>query len=217
MRVAPIGLYLGGRDMPSFDVDMVGAETAALTHGHDLGYTPAAALVHIVNMVSHSTVPLLSAVEDAKNALKFEFAQAEHLPKMIMLIDKAIELSNESIDDLDAIRELGKGWVAEETLAIAIYCSLKHQNDFEKAIIAAVNHSGDSDSTGAVTGNILGAYLGFSAIPQKYIDNLELKNTIIELADDLYNDCQMSEYGKYRDPIWILKYIEHSYPLNNNV
>ena len=54
--------------------------------------------------------------------------------------------------------------MAEETLAIAIYCSLKYQNDFSKGIIAAVNHSGDSDSTGAVTGNILGALLGFDAI-----------------------------------------------------
>ena len=33
---------------------------------------------------------------------------------------------------LENIRELGEGWVAEETLAIAIYCSLKYQNDFSK-------------------------------------------------------------------------------------
>lgn len=82
------------------------------------------------------------------------------------MIDKAIDLANEDVDDLEAIRELGQGWVAEETLAIAIYCALKYSNDFDKALIASVNHSGDSDSTGAVTGNILGAYLGLSGIPE---------------------------------------------------
>ena len=45
--------------------------------------------------------------------------------------------------------------------------ALRYSDDFEKGITAAVNHDGDSDSTGAVTGNILGAALGFEAIPQK--------------------------------------------------
>ena len=127
------------------------------------------------------------------------------------LIDKAIELSENDLDDLENIRYLGEGWVAEETLAIAVYCALKYSNDFEKAIVASVNHSGDSDSTGSVTGNILGAYLGLSAIPQKYLDKLELKDVITEIADDLYNDCQMSEYGSYHDEKWIKKYMDFSY------
>ena len=214
MRIAPIGLYLGGRSVDDTEVDMIGAETAALTHGHDLGFIPAAALVHIINAVSHSNIALIEAVEEAKSAIANEFPNAKHINDMLNLIDKAIALSKEEYNDLDAIRELGQGWVAEETLAIAIYCALKYSDDFEKAIIASVNHSGDSDSTGAVTGNILGAYLGTKSIPDKYLEDLELRDTIIELADDLYNDCQMSEYGEYRDPIWIQKYIEHSYPHN---
>lgn len=214
MRVAPIGLYLGGRSVDDTEVDMIGAETAALTHGHDLGFIPAAALVHIINAVSHSNIALIEAVEKAKSAVANEFSNTKHITDMVNLIDKAIALSKEEYNDLDAIRELGQGWVAEETLAIAIYCALKYSDDFEKAIIASVNHSGDSDSTGAVTGNILGAYLGTKSIPDKYLEDLELRDTIIELADDLYNDCQMSEYGEYRDPIWIRKYIEHSYPHN---
>ena len=57
---------------------------------------------------------------------------------------------------------------------------------------------------GAITGNILGAALGLEAIPQKYLDHLEL-------ADDLYNDCQMEEYGEYEDPIWEAKYVRMDY------
>ena len=158
------------------EIDMIGAETAAITHGHELGYIPAAGLVHIVQSLSHNEdISLLDAVLDMKEALRRQFTNRKHLSEQIDLIDKAIALSKENIDDLEAIRELGQGWVAEETLAIAIYCSLKYSDDFDKAIIASVNHSGDSDSTGAVTGNILGAYLGLKSIPKKYLDNLELK------------------------------------------
>lgn len=154
---------------------MIGAETAAITHGRELGYIPATGLVHIVQSLSHNEdISLLDAVLDMKEALRRQFTNRKHLSEQIDLIDKAIALSKENIDDLEAIRELGQGWVAEETLAIAIYCSLKYSDDFDKAIIASVNHSDDSDSTGAVTGNILGAYLGLKSIPKKYLDNLEL-------------------------------------------
>ena len=214
MRVAPIGLYFEGKRFTPDQIDMIGAEAAALTHGHELGYIPAAMLVHIIHILSHSeNATVLDAVNDAKESIVRLFPKAEHLREMVDLTNKAIQLATEDdIDELDAIRELGQGWVAEETLAIAIYCSLKYANDFEKAMIASVNHSGDSDSTGAVTGNILGAYLGLKAIPEKFLTNLELRETILEIADDLFNDCKISEYGSYRDDVWERKYIYHTYP-----
>ena len=212
MRVAPIGLYFDGKKYTSDEIAMIGAETAALTHGHELGYIPAAALVHILHLISHDEdISLLEAVIDTKKALLRLFADKTHLKDLILLIDRAVALANKNLDDLEAIRELGHGWVAEETLAIAIYCSLKYSDDFDKAIIASVNHSGDSDSTGSVTGNIMGAYLGYKSIPQKYIRNLELVNVIMEIADDLYNDCKITEYGSYHDEIWEQKYIKKTY------
>ena len=63
--------------------------------------------------------------------------------------------------------------------------SLKYQNDFSKALIVSVNHGGDSDSTGAVTGNILGARIGYEAIPQQWKDRLELEQLIVEMGDML--------------------------------
>lgn len=212
MRVAPIGLYFDEKQYSQKEVDLIGAETAAITHGHELGYIPAAALVHIIQLVAHDTgITLLAAVQESMVAMKECFPTAKYLDTLLNLMKKAIDLSAKEIDDVDAIRELGEGWVAEETLAIAIYCSLKYSNSFDKAIIAAVNHGGDSDSTGAVTGSIMGAYLGLRSIPKKYIEHLELKDTILEIADDLYNDCKITEYGSYHDDVWEHKYIYHDY------
>lgn len=214
MRVAPIGLYFEGKDYSPDEIDMIGAEAAALTHGHELGYIPAAMLVHIVHILAHRTdVSVTEAVEDAKAAMCRLFKDAEHIKDMVAITDRAVALAHRpEIAALDAIKKLGEGWVAEETLAIAIYCAIRFENDFEKAIIASVNHDGDSDSTGSVTGNILGAHLGMKAIPERFLTNLELKETILEIADDLYNDCKMSEHGEYRDEVWAAKYIGHTYP-----
>ena len=121
----------------------------------------------------------------------------------IRLIQKAVDLASTDRKDLEAIHQLGEGWVAEETLAIAVYCALKYPDDFDGAMIASVNHKGDSDSTGAVTGNILGAKLGLAGIPEKYTEKLELRDVILEVADDLWQDCPEDAEG---DPAWLEKY-----------
>ena len=213
MRVAPIGVYFAGKaHWEQEKVDMAGAKAAAVTHGHELGYIPSAALVHIVCQLASAEKPdVFAAVLSSMEAMPKLFPEAGFMRYYLDLMDKAIDLSQKDVDDRNAIRQLGEGWVAEETLAIAVYCAIKHADSFEDAIVASVNHDGDSDSTGAVTGNILGTALGYTSIPDHYLEKLELRDIIEEISEDLYNDCQMSEYGDYRDPVWESKYIYVNY------
>lgn len=213
MRVAPLALDCQWSGVHSIEqIDMEGAQLAAITHGHSLGYMPAAVLVHILNRIvfppEGKELLLKEIVLEAKGAAERLFAGDPHLAELMGIIDLAVRLSeDECADDLDNIHLLGEGWVAEETLGIALYCALRHQDDFSAGIIAAVNHSGDSDSTGAVTGNILGAWSGFHAISDKWKQDLELSGVILEIADDLCYGCRMSEYSDYEDPNWKEKYI----------
>lgn len=220
MRVAPIGLYFGESRMAPLAIDLMGADVAALTHGHEMGYIPAAMLVHIVRLAACCEgITLKDAVLDSKTAMEMLFPESKELSGFLRLIDKAVELSESGVDDLTAIHALGPGWCGDEALAVSVYCALKYADDFDKGIRAAVNHGGDSDSTGAITGNILGAYLGLSKIPRKYLEKLELVDVLTELADDLYYDCQISE-GKRpatpRDIAWEEKYVSITYPGKRN-
>ena len=210
MRVAPIGLYFENTDIDR--VCMLGAKNAALTHGHDLGYIPAAALAFIIHRIIYSDKinSLEEIIIDCIKKIDMLFGDKPHIGEFTSIMKKSIELSKSGKNDVEAITELGEGWVAEETLAIAVYCSLKYIDNFEKAIIVSVNHSGDSDSTGSVTGNIMGAIHGYKSVPEKFISNLELKEVILEIADDLFNDCQVHEYqAKYseEDEKWCSKYV----------
>ena len=87
-----------------------------------------------------------------------------------------------SVDE-PAIRSLGGGWVGDEALAIAVYAALRYPDDLKAALRAAVNHGGDSDSPGAIAGNILGAWLGMPGIPEDWRSRIELADRIEELAD----------------------------------
>jgi ADP-ribosylglycohydrolase len=100
-------------------------------------------------------------------------------------LSRAIELPKENISDEDAINQLGGGWIAEEALAIGVFCAMRHQDNYLQGIITAVNHDGDSDSTGSIAGNLLGAYLGINAIPNDWQQKVELRNVIEQVSDDL--------------------------------
>ena len=134
---------------------------------------------------------MVEIVEEALDGVRRVFHEGEYAKQFLDLMNLALDLAENEDEDLDAIHQLGAGWVAEEALAIAVYCAAKYENDFEKAVVAAVNHGGDSDSTGAIAGNILGAYLGMQEIPEKYLENLELKDVILKMADELYENPEV--------------------------
>ena len=208
MRVAPMGLaFFPFADMKT--IDREGAELAAITHGHSLGYLPAAMLTHIVHRCVYpaAQISLIEIVEEARDTVAALFADDPHIQELTDLIDRAIALSQNEAEDLSNIHRLGEGWVGDEALAIAIYCALRYQNDFSAGIIAAVNHKGDSDSTGAITGNILGARLGFDAIDDCWKKELELFDVILEIADDLCRDCRPDVYSVDNALDWERKYV----------
>jgi ADP-ribosylglycohydrolase len=175
MRVAPLGVLC-----PPDEAFTYGIKTAAITHGHPSGYYPAGALARIISLILTGD-GLVHAVEDTMDHLRKHDGSEETLN----LLQRAYMLGLENTDPFEDIKSFGQGWVGEEALAIAVYCSLRFKDDFKKALLAAVNHDGDSDSTGAITGNILGAALGTDKIPEQWGYRVELRDKINMMAERL--------------------------------
>ena len=213
MRVAPVALYYKNTEKRDKikAVDRLGAATAAITHGHPLGWLPSAALVHVISRLVFGGCTygqgLRDILRECEDTLLDVFGDGEDMQKLFHVIALAEELAENDRPDGENIEKIGGGWVAEETLGIALYCCLRYPDDFDKALIASVNHGGDSDSTGAVAGNIMGAVCGYDGIAEKWKDRLELKDVILEIADDLASGCTMSEFDDHTDEKWVHKYI----------
>ncbi len=127
-----------------------------------------------------------------------EYASDKHY--LAELTRKAIRLAQSDTDDYKAIEELGEGWTGEEAWAISLFCTIRHIDSIHDAIVASVNHNGDSDSTGSITGNIMGAIYGYEEIKRqnlfcpegkKFEDTIELSNIILALADDLTTNSKI--------------------------
>lgn len=183
MRAAPLG-FIPCEDITL--IDMEAAQAAAITHSHSLGYIPAAILAHIVHRLIYpvqSLPTLAEIVEEAGFTAGRLFEGDENIKKQLDTLRLAAKLSENNAPDLDNIHALGEGWVGDEALNIAVYCALRYCDDFSAGLAASVNHRGDSDSTGAVCGNILGAAVGLSGIGEKWTEKLELVDVMEKLAE----------------------------------
>lgn len=235
MRVAPMGLLdasfkeSGGSGFYYKTVYLAeaGAHIARVTHLHPLGYLPAALMTLLLSRIVPLTPDevkesIIDIINDGLDVMMNMYGNdyAKYKEYLRALTLKAVNLAHSNISDIQAIMQLGEGWTAEEAWAISLYCVIRHIDNMKEAIIAAVNHDGDSDSTGSITGNIMGAIYGYEAIKRerlfcpygkKFEDTIELHNIILAIADDLYTGCIISEY----DPIdtlekkqWYARYCE---------
>ena len=220
------------------EIDIAGGEIARLTHKHPLGWMPAILLTHIIYRIVNDSplagldkngarlafadivnealqlLPTLRVQHDVSEVTwDVETPIGQVFPNAVEcqseLVELALELADNDLSDVDNICRLGQGWVGEEALAIAVYAVARHINSFEDVLTAAVNHDGDSDSTGAIAGHIIGAIVGYDAIPERFKKHLELHDVILAIADDLHQGCIISEYDRTYTPEmqqWYLRY-----------
>jgi ADP-ribosyl-[dinitrogen reductase] hydrolase len=171
MRIAPVGLMME-------EPFQTACEISALTHGHPTGYLSAGFLAEVIYRLRIGD-DLNNAIETAIGILK---GYEDHY-ETLWAVQKALNIADGYDASPEMVEQLGAGWIAEEALAISLYCALKADN-FREGVLLAVNHSGDSDSTGAIAGNILGLIHGVDGIPVEWIDGLEVRDIINEMAED---------------------------------
>ena len=202
MRTAPAGLLAArinkgdslGTARLAFEI---GCAVAALTHGHPSGLYPAGVLGAVIATIING-----GTIEEGIN-ISLGFLDGRIGAKeTIEAIQSALDLwqDQDVTPSPEAVKSLGEGWVGDEALAISLYCALVAGDDFARGVRLAVNHSGDSDSTGSITGNILGAILGKEAIPDNWINLLELEEVIRQVGNDLFTAFEGTENWLKRYP-----------------
>lgn len=174
MRIAPAGLIAAN------DPFELGCDLAAITHGHPTGYVAAGFLAQLLHEVA-SGAALPVAIDRAQEVL----VRVPGHEETLAAVRRAVALAGAGTGTPEAIESLGGGWIAEEAVAIGLFSALVAR-DFEDGVLLAVNHGGDSDSTGSIAGNILGLIHGEDEIPARWLERLELRDLIAEIAGDLW-------------------------------
>lgn len=203
MRVAPIGIFNAAHPQTYKyeDTAHLAGWAAELTHKHIASTFASATLAMIVeNCIHEEKVDRMTftwIVDGSVTILRNYITDNDKAwLEFRDLMNMAMEFGMSDMPETEAIRQLGEGWVGDEALAIAIFSVIRHLDSFGDCIVCAVNHDGDSDSTGAIAGNIIGAIHGYSAIPKYYLENLEIEPILVSVADDLCADVKILEVAQ---------------------
>ncbi|MGD7731813.1 ADP-ribosylglycohydrolase family protein [Propionibacteriaceae bacterium G57] len=198
MRSAPFGLLPPWIGQPLTWVYESAAEAAGYTHGHPTGQVASGTLAVLIAAIMRGE-SLHQAIDTTLDLLPKYDANGE----TTAAINQALTASTNPPSP-ESMETLGGGWIAEEALAMSIYACLAHPEPDQvlDALALAVTHSGDSDSTGAICGNILGALHGETALPPELAFEVEGRGTILELADDFIFEFTQStrlhsDYGPH--------------------
>ncbi|MGW1611532.1 ADP-ribosylglycohydrolase family protein [Streptomyces sp. NPDC002285] len=174
MRSAPFGLVNSADGAFA-----MAARAAQITHGHPTGYYAAGALAAIV---AHLVAG--DSLEGAVLRTLRLLARHPGHEETSAALTEAVDLAGQGAPTAERVETLGEGWVAEQALAIGVYCALVTPT-VRDALLLSVNHSGDSDSTGSICGNLLGARYGDHGLPHEWVERVEGRAQIAALADDL--------------------------------
>jgi ADP-ribosylglycohydrolase len=184
MRAAPCGLALATR-AAAF---ALARDTGAITHGHVSGHLSAGYLAALVWDLARG-----ASLDDALAAADGILATQPGRQELVRAMASARR--GAGAPTVAEVEGLGGGWVGEEALAIAVRCARAFDTGVaagdatgagvSQALWWAVNHGGDSDSTGSIAGNLIGAMVGRGGLPAAWLGQLELVPVIERIGAEM--------------------------------
>lgn len=126
--------------------------------------------------------PVITGIEPDRTARR-QSRQSPTLARKVGTELAALLLRRAEIEEIrDA---LGNGTAVQEGLPFAWACFLRAPEDFSESVLPAVNLGNDAVGIASMTGSLCGAYLGASAIPGRFLENVPWAGELAAAADEL--------------------------------
>ena len=184
---AAVALFYNPNRMEPAQVGSLTANIIAMTHGDPSAWLTGVALAYgLAGILQEPDGSVADQFRQAADVMQSQFGK--RYPQAGQIAEDlraAIALAQTEGQDHRADMERFACDTASQCLQAAVYAAIVCPEDFDSAMILAVNHSGRSAAVGAITGAILGARLGQETLPEFYLESLEPIEELRELADDL--------------------------------
>ena len=193
MRIAPVGVFY--HDNPE-QLRQVAYLSSMITHAHPLGKEGGALQAYAIACALETR--FLEENRFIRSLRAFLRDDIDIYREKINLIQHLLETDPKPSE---VVHALGNGITCFDSIPAAIYSFLSHHESFESAVVYAGNLGGDTDTIGAMTGAISGAYHGCEGIPSKWMEKLENgakgRDYVISLAEQLYETKQLLKPCKF--------------------
>lgn len=174
IRVAPVGYFF------QHQPDMLRNTAAAIgraTHTHQTAQTSTIAAAYLVKLgLDHAPIE-----QYVNLTLQFVRGKSDDFEELFAQIPDRLTWS----DPKAALATFGGGWRAHEAVTMAAFCLLSYPDDFQQAVKLAANIAGDSDAVASLTGGMAGALVGMGGLPDGWVERLENRQMLEDVADRL--------------------------------
>lgn len=206
MGAVSVGLFFDPERLPRREIQRLGAEAAALTHGDPAAFLSGAALAHIISRIvwdCQTDVEALIRETGAMLKKRFgrEYRQAAEIAAKLQMVRTLAK--SEKFTREEALGQLGRD-TAAQVLAGALYCCLTGTGEPERILSEAARWS---PAGAAIVGAVLGAVHGEERLPKLWREELEENSILRELAEDMYRGCPMMKGSRVFDVEWDAKYV----------
>jgi ADP-ribosylglycohydrolase len=171
MRVATIGYFYQHDEVR---LRLVAEASGLITHGHPAAVASTIAGAYLVKLALDGVHP----DEYLRHVQAFAGGISDDFDRAMLKIGHVMTWGSEE----QALSHIGEGWIAEEAIALALYCVMRYPDDYVGGVRRGANTDGDSDSIACIAGGILGARLGLEAIPLAWRTRCEHRDDLTNLA-----------------------------------
>ena len=201
-----VGMFYNPQRLTPPQVGELAAQIVRITHGDACAFLSAAVLAYaITGILMERSMALADQFTAAIHAMERQFrGKYSEARTVAAALTAAVEWAK-AAEPMSEVMEAMQCYSAMNCLAGAIYASLANQDDFDTAMITTVNHSGYSSAVAGITGAILGAKMGYAALPDFYLESLEPVKALCTLADDMVSFTPTK--GLFDDD-WDTKYVQ---------
>lgn len=186
MRVQPVGLM----PLTTHQRDELAELQAVLTHGHPTALMASRLTAYVVQrcLEGHTWSAILDGTREAM------YPALHYTPPLGVRAYVSSEARRACREVLAPLRQTGTGWQddpcvltgdgwnAETALATALHTCQRFPDDPEMALRRAAVTRGDSDSIACLTGSFMGARYGVKALPEPWVERIEYREELEELA-----------------------------------
>ena len=170
------------RILPLAFIDNIDYETietvSALTHAHERSRIACVLYIEIAKSMLKKNLEIKEHVDLACDKIKRYYKDSDQL----IYFEK---IFSNTLDDVE-----GRTYVVG-SLECVIHCLLTTDN-YEDAVLKAVNIGGDTDTNAAICGGLAGIYYGFDSIPIDWMKQINKIDKVLSLCEKYEAYCDES-------------------------
>jgi ADP-ribosyl-[dinitrogen reductase] hydrolase len=182
-RVAPIALVhaLGNFNAEVFVREVM--RSSLITHAHPESVNGAIAVAYALRLIVRRELPPEMLIPEV-----LAFIDEDEVAKRLR---KAGRLLEAGADPDAALAEIGTSGYVAEAVAAGLYLFSVYPDDFEAAVLTAVNTGGATSAVASITGALCGAWTGAEQLPAGLIDGLDGRMYILMAAPTVLRVAQL--------------------------